>query len=136
MLGTGVELVLAKHSEDAWQLAPLVLLTIGILVLTPRPVRQRRGGLRVVQALMILFVVNGCIGIVLHYRAKTEFALERHPALSGLALLREALKGASPPLLAPGAMIGLGLLGLAWTYGHPAFQRRADRPPNTIGELP
>ena len=35
-------------------------------------------------------------------------------------LVREALKGRMPPVLAPGMMIHLGLLGLAWTWKHPA----------------
>jgi hypothetical protein len=68
---------------------------------------------------MVSFILSGGIGIVLHYRGKAGFALERNPSLTGTALLKEAiLKGTNPPLLAPGTMITLGLLGLAWIYAH------------------
>jgi hypothetical protein len=43
-----------------------------------------------------------------------------HPELTGLSLMREALKGQMPPVLAPGIMVQLGVLGLAWTWRHPA----------------
>jgi hypothetical protein len=47
--------------------------------------------------------------------AKSEFALERQPDLAGWALLRASLEGSSPPVLAPLAMVGLALLGVAWS---------------------
>jgi len=80
---------------------------------------QSRAGLRILQAVMVLFIASAFVGTWLHYSAKVEFALERHPDYKGLALFGEAIKGSSPPLLAPGAMIGLGLIGLAWTFRHP-----------------
>jgi hypothetical protein len=41
-----------------------------------------------------------------------------NPALAGFELVRESLSGATPAL-APGTMIQLGLIGLAYTYRHP-----------------
>jgi hypothetical protein len=60
------------------------------------------------------------VGLYLHYRGNVEFALERDPSLSGARLLWKALRGATPAL-APGALSQLGLLGLLYTYGHPAL---------------
>jgi len=120
VVGTIVELLLLKHTEDTLQFIPFILLGLALVVLTVHGTTRRRAGLRVFQGLMVLFVAGGIAGSILHYRGKTEFALERQPGLRGLALFREAvLKGANPPLLAPGAMIALGLLGLIWTYRQP-----------------
>ena len=104
-LGMLAELLLTRHWDGFWQVVPLVLLVLALVVLVP--VNQR-----VVRGVMALCIASGVIGAWLHARGKAEFALERNPALSGWALVRETLKGSSPPLLAPGAMIAIGLLGL------------------------
>ncbi len=132
-LGTATELLLAKHTEDPWQLTPLALIGLALVVLGASAPWRSRAALVTFQGLMLLFVLSGGVGSYLHYRAKAEFALERHADLAGLALAREALKGTNPPLLAPGAMIALGLLGLAWTYRHPALDRAADTRTDTTG---
>jgi hypothetical protein len=72
---------------------------------------------------MLLFVLSGGVGIWFHYQATTEFQLEMDPALRGWALFRKAIVAKAPPALAPGAMIQLGLIGLAYTFKHPAFRR-------------
>lgn len=105
-VGLIVELLLTKHWDGIWQVVPLVLLGLGLLVV------MGRATARVVQGVMGLFILSGLVGSFLHYRGKFEFAVERNPALKGWALVRETLKGTSPPILAPGAMIAIGLLGL------------------------
>lgn len=105
--GLIAELLLTKHWDGAWQVVPLVLLGLGLVVVPARATA------RVVQGVMGLFILSGLAGTFLHCRGKVEFALERNPALTGWALVRETLKGTSPPILAPGAMIAIGLLGLA-----------------------
>jgi hypothetical protein len=45
-----------------------------------------------------------------------------YPSLTGFELFREAISGATPTL-APGAMLHLGLLGLLYTFRHPALKR-------------
>jgi hypothetical protein len=69
---------------------------------------------------MLLFLVIGALGVYLHYRGNVEFATERDPSLTGLRLLWKALRGATPSL-APGALAQIGLLGLVFTYRHPAL---------------
>ena len=59
------------------------------------------------------------IGVILHYRGNAEFELEMTPALGGLALMKAAILGATP-LLAPGTMSLLGIIGLLYTWRHPA----------------
>lgn len=119
--GTIAELLLAKHTEDGIQWIPIVLLAASLLALTVQGALRHRPGVLGLRAVLVLCIASGGVGTVLHYRAKAEFALERHPDLAGVRLFREAMKGKNPPLLAPGAMIALGLLGLTWTYRHPAL---------------
>ena len=75
----------------------------------------------------ILFVISGFAGLFLHYQGNAQFELEMYPSLKGLELFRKAIKGTTPPTLAPGTMIVLGLLGLAYTYRHPALLKPAGK---------
>ncbi len=121
-LGTGTELFLIGHTESIWQWVPLLLILISLIVLVCHFVFRRAATVRVLQVTMILFIISGCVGILLHYQGKVAFKLETNPALGGLELFWEAIKGATvPPVLAPGMMIHMGLLGLAYTYRHPAL---------------
>jgi len=56
---------------------------------------------------------------VLHYRGSMEFQLEVNPELAGLELFLKVVRAKAPPALGPGAMIQLGLLGLAYAYRYP-----------------
>ena len=124
LVGTGAELFLLQHYDDAWQLAPLVLIGAALIVLGLHGVAPGRGTIRGLQALMALFIVSGVAGTGFHYKANSEFELEMNPALAGFNLFRESLSGATPAL-APGTMIELGLIGLAYTYRHPRLDDAA-----------
>lgn len=113
-----VELVLIGHVDGALELTPILLLLLGLFTLAWHAARPRAATVRSVEAVMALFVLSGVVGVMLHYSGNTAFELEMHPAESGLALIRRALTGATP-VLAPGAMALLGLIGLAHTYDHP-----------------
>ena len=78
-------------------------------------------------AVLGAFVAAGLLGTWLHYRGNVEFELERTPTLAGWALFRAAMEGATPSL-APGTMIHFGLIGLLFTWRHPAW--RAGAPPS------
>ncbi len=112
LAGTGTELLLLEHYEDAWQLVPLALIALGLLALGWRLFRPGRASLGAFRGVMVLMIASGAAGLYLHYSGNTEFELERAPELGGFALFREAMTGATPAL-APGAMILFGLLGLA-----------------------
>ncbi len=124
LIGTGAELLLLQHYDDAWQVAPLVLLGAGLVVLGVHGMAAGPGTIRGIQALMALFIVSGVVGMAFHYKANSEFELERSPGLTGFSLFRESLSGATPAL-APGTMIELGLIGLAYTYRHPRLDDSA-----------
>lgn len=122
LVGTGIELLLLGHTEDFWQWSPLILIAASLVVLGWLLAAPRRAILRAWQAAMGLLGLSGAVGTYLHYRGNVEFELEMMPGLGGLPLFREAMTGATPAL-APGVMIQLGLLGLAYTFRHPGLHR-------------
>jgi hypothetical protein len=110
-LGTGIELILLGHTEQAWQWVPVVLTFAGALVAAGFALDRGRIGRRAFQGTMMLFVVSGAVGLALHYQGNVEFALEMEPGARGWPLIKEALTGATPAL-APGTMMLLGAIGL------------------------
>jgi hypothetical protein len=118
VVGTTIELLLLGHYDGWKQLIPLVLLGIAVLVLVWHGVSRGVAPVRALQFLMLLFMVSGAVGVLLHYRLNVEFELEMYPATAGFQLFKKAVTGATPAL-APGSMILLGLVGWAYTIGHP-----------------
>lgn len=118
--GLETELALLRHAESASQWVPHVVLMIGLVITVLVFLRPNRRVLRAFQAVMLIFVIVGVVGLYLHYRGNVEFAVERDPSLSGLRLVWKALRGATPAL-APGALSQVGLLGLIYSYRHPAL---------------
>ncbi|HEX7779292.1 MAG TPA: hypothetical protein VF424_08650 [Vicinamibacterales bacterium] len=127
LCGVGTELVALAHYEDSWQLAPLVLIALAIVVIAWHLLDGSHATVRVLQIVMILFILAGITGIILHYRGNLEFQLEIDPSQSHWTLFTKVIRAHSPPALAPGAMAQLGLLGLAYTYRHPRSLQKADR---------
>jgi hypothetical protein len=120
VVGLEVELALLRHAESFSQWIPHVTLLIGLLSTLVVFLRPGRATLRVFQVVMIIFIAIGVLGLYLHYRGNVEFALERDPSLGGVRLIWKALRGATPAL-APAALSQLGLLGLLYSYRHPAL---------------
>ena len=118
MIGTAAELLLLGHFESTAQFVPLVLLATGLSVVAWHVVASGKASVRALQVTMVLFIVSGGIGVGLHYDGNVEFELEMYPSMSGFELIRKTLTGATP-VLAPGTMALLGLIGLAHTYQHP-----------------
>jgi hypothetical protein len=121
LVGTAVELVLLEHYEDSWQLVPLVLIGVALLALLVH--LGSRGGASVIglRFAMSFLIVSGLAGMVLHYRGSMEFQLEMDPTQGGWALFAKVIRAKAPPTLAPGVMAQLGLIGLLYTYRHPAL---------------
>lgn len=113
VIGTAVELILLGHTEDLWQWEPLVLFAVGLPTLLWHAVAGSTWSRRLLVTVMSIFTASGILGVILHYRGNVEFELEMVPALQGMSLFREAMTGATP-VLAPGAMIQLGLIGLLY----------------------
>lgn len=113
-VGAAADLFLLEHFEDKPQLIPLALLGLAVIVLVWHVINRGRASVRVLQIVMVLFVIAGLTGLVLHYQGSAEFQLEVNPDLSGMELFLKAIRAKAPPALGPGAMINLGLLGLAY----------------------
>ena len=123
------ELLLLDHFEDPWQLVPLVLLAQGASAVAWQLLSPTAISTRYFQVTMVLMAAAGLLGIVLHYRGNLEFQLEMDATQSSWDLFRKVIQAKAPPALAPGAMTQLGLLGLVYTFRHPALSRVADHQP-------
>ncbi|MGQ0647854.1 MAG: hypothetical protein ACT4P7_09800 [Gemmatimonadaceae bacterium] len=119
VLGMTVELFLLEHTEDWKQWTPIVLLVSAVFLAIWTLARPTLISLRVFSLTMAAFVLAGALGTWYHYRGNVEFELERTPELGGVGLFAAAMGGATPAL-APGTMIQLGLIGLLFTFRHPA----------------
>jgi len=120
-VGSTTELILLAHTEDWRQWIPLILLAAALSALAWHWLSRSAMSTQALRWLMLAFVVSGLAGIYLHFQGSAEFKLESNPKLGGMALFWEAIRSKAPPLLAPGAMVQLGLLGLVYTYKHPAL---------------
>ncbi len=127
MVGTLTELVLLNHTEGLFQWIPLILLGLGGVALVWHSMIGSSASLRLMRWLMCGFVVAGMAGVYFHFQGSAEFKLESQPALAGMALFWAAIQAKSPPLLAPGMMVQLGLLGLVYTYQHPILINLHER---------
>ena len=123
LAGSLTELLLIAHDEDVQQMIPVVLMAVGIAVVAWNLIRPGAVSIRSLQVLMVAFIAAGGLGVFYHYQANVEFQVEVDPGLSGTALLWTVLQAKSPPALSPGLMVQLGLIGLIFSWGHPALTR-------------
>ena len=128
LVGTGTDLLLIGHDEDVWQVMPLAMVGVALVVtavlalISPATTRAATT-VRLFRAVMVLLILTGGAGAVLHYRANMEFKLEMDPSLSGLALFSSVVRAKAPPAMAPATLVLLGLLGLAAVYRRPDDSR-------------
>jgi hypothetical protein len=125
LFGLEAELLLLEHFDGVSQWLPLILMALSLIALGWYGASKGRASMRAVQGTLALCLVLGVVGVVLHISGNMEFERELSPGMTGFALFKAALMGATP-VLAPGAMIQLGLIGLAWTFRHPALSTRSD----------
>ena len=116
LLGTVTELVLLEHYEQPLQFVPLVLIVAALGVLWWEFRRRDVASRRAMQIVMALFVLAGFVGFAAHFYGSAEYQLELNPDMSNWELLEKILRAKAPPLLAPGMMLQLGLLGLAYVF--------------------
>lgn len=131
LAGTFTDLVLLAHYEDVAQLVPLALIVVALATVAWHVTRPDRRNLRALRAVMAACVLAGLAGIGFHLNGSAEFQWELDPSLSWWAVLQKAARAQAPPLLAPGGLLQLGLLGLVYTVGHPL----TDAAPPRIKEI-
>jgi hypothetical protein len=115
---TPIELVLMHHYNDKDQIMPFVFFGLAAIGVAAAWFRPNARVLRGVRVLMVLVVLGSGIGVMEHLKANYRDAT-RGGAVPNLIEL--VLTGVAP-LLAPGILAQVGLLGLAFTYKHPAFE--------------
>jgi hypothetical protein len=120
VIGTSGELVLLRHIDKPAQWIPLVALVVAIPVLLWHVLAESVASVRALQALMVAFMALGVLGVGLHYNGNVEFERELNPNERGWTFVRKTVAGATP-VLAPGSMVLLGLVGLAHAYRHPSL---------------
>jgi hypothetical protein len=116
LIGTMTELLLLEHDEQALQFVPLVLMVLGAVALVWHAAAKDTASLRALQIVMGLFVLSGFAGMAAHFNGSAEYQLELNPDMDKWELLEKILHAKAPPLLAPGMMIQMGLLGLAYAF--------------------
>ena len=123
LLGTITELVLLEHYEQPLQFVPLVLIAAAVAALAFEVMRRDAASRRALQVVMALFVLAGFVGFVAHFHGSAEFQLDLNPQMSTWELVEKVLHAKAPPLLAPGMMLQLGLLGLAYVFSDPRYRK-------------
>ncbi len=114
LIGTGLELYLLDHYEDAWQLIPLICIGAALAGMVWVMSKPSGLSLRIFKGILGLSALSGLVGVYLHMKANYEFELEIKPGAQGWDLFTESLSGALPAL-APGSMIALALIGYTYT---------------------
>lgn len=131
VIGTTGELILLRHVDKPAQWIPLVFLAGSVPVLIWHAASPGLASVRTLQALMVAFIALGVVGVGLHYDGNVEFQRELNPSERGWTFVRKTVAGATP-VLAPGSMVLLGLVGLAHAYRHPSADGGQPRQETTV----
>jgi hypothetical protein len=124
VVGTGSELFFFEHFEDIWQAIPIGLMTVSLGMVFWNAVAPSRTSVRLFRIVLAAFVVAGILGMYLHFQGNLQFQIEMDPAQDRWTLFQKVIHAKSPPSLAPGSMAQLGLLGLLWSFRHPALHKQ------------
>jgi hypothetical protein len=127
LAGTVTELVLLEHYEQPLQLVPVVLIVAAVAAIIWQVMRDTAASLRTLEIIMALFALAGFAGVAAHFHGSAEFQLELNPSMSNWELVEKILRAKAPPLLAPGMMLQMGLLGLAYVYSDVRYRARIAR---------
>ncbi len=109
-LGTIAELLLLSHYEDNWQLLPIVLIALSMILMVIIRMKRLSWAIQSFKISLLACALSGFLGAYFHLRANLEFEMELHPTQSWTTSFIESLSGALPAL-APGSMILFALIG-------------------------
>ena len=118
---TTIDLMLLDHHEDFRQFAPLVANGFALATIVWHVASGSPRSVQVLRIVMLVFLLAAVLGVVFHFQGNLEFQLEINPEQSSWDLFSKVMRAKAPPALAPGVMAQLGLLGLIYTYRHPAL---------------
>lgn len=119
------ELVLLEHYEDVYQFVPFGLLALTLVATAWHWVSGTKTSLRWFQAVMLLLITAGPVGVFLHLKGNYEMEREFDPSVLGFDMWLAVFRGEAPTL-APGTLVQFGLLGLLYAYKHPALSTTKD----------
>lgn len=131
-LGTCVELWLLEHDEELLQFIPLLVLGLAAVLVLLVSLRPSTASVRILQVVMVACIASGIAGVVLHFRANMEFQLEMDPSLPRDELFLKVMRAKAPPALAPGVLVQLGLIGLAFSYRHPTAEASRQKTKGSV----
>ena len=123
---TTVDLMLLDHHEDVRQVAPLVANALAIVAILWHVTARSAASVQALRVVMAVFLVASLLGVVFHFQGNLEFQLEINAEQSAWDLFSKVMRAKAPPALAPGVMAQLGLLGLIYTYRHPALSSPSE----------
>ena len=128
LCASALDLVLLEHFEDWRQIMPLAVIVLSLVAIAWHVAGGGAASVRALQWCMLASTLSGLVGVVLHFRGNMSFQLDMDPAIGSWDLFTRVMHAKAPPALAPGAMVQLGLLGLIYTFRHPAIERPTDSP--------
>lgn len=103
--GLILELILIGHYSSFWQYIPIGVLLLGLLSLI-----EFGGSIYVGKAIYSLIMISGVLGVYLHLKNNWHFEMEMYPSMGVGLLIKKSLTGALP-VLAPGTLVPIGLMG-------------------------
>ena len=116
IIGLMAELLLLGHYEGFSQWIPLLALAAGLGVLALDSALSRWWTCGMLALVMVSFVATGLAGVYFHFDGSREFQQEMDPTMGGVTLVWHVLRAKSPPTMAPGTMVQMGILGLGYAY--------------------
>src|ERR1041385_3771482 len=120
LVGTEIELLILGHVLPLLQIIPVFLIALALGAIIWYAFARNGKSMRIFQGTMVLCIISGVIGVLLHLAFSAADETKKDPKLTGMKLVKITLTGKAPPL-APAVMIQIGLVGLAYTYRHPAL---------------
>jgi hypothetical protein len=118
--GLMAEFVLLEHYVSAPQYIPFGLLGVTLLVISWHWLAGTKRSVRAFQAMMMLLVIAGPVGMGLHLRGNFRVVRDLDPSVAGTDLWLAMIRGRAP-MLDPGSLMLFGLFGLLFAYRHPAL---------------
>ena len=119
LIVTEAELLFVGHTgSNNGQVIAVVLVSLGLITVSCHAILRNTSSIVVLRLTMYLFLIFGIDGLFTHYHWAVQSALKSQPTLVGMPLVYATLSG-KIPLLAPGMLIEIGLLGLIYTFQHP-----------------